>query len=498
MNDEKIAWQSDLGRGVLDAAYLAAIVECSDDAIIGKDLAGTIRSWNRGAQAIFGYTAEEAIGRPIQILFPPDRLDEEAQIVERIRRGERIEHHEAIRRRKDGSDFPVSVTISPIRDATGAIVGASKILRDITERRESQRSLALNEAELRASFESAAIGKALAEPLTRRIVRANQALAHMLGHRPEALIGRTMADFVWAEDRTVDAEDYSRLLSQASTATVRELRLARLDGIPIWVRVSTTLATASEGGGPFLAVIGLEDIDAGHKAQVELAAAKRDLEQVVFERTQALADRNLLLREVYHRVKNNLQVVDGLLMIHAHKIEDRQAKAALLDMRARIFALGLVHQQLMSSPNLRTFEIAPFLRELLENIVWGAANEGVSLTVEACTLEVGLDFAVPLGLLVTEIVTNSLKHAFPGGVGTISVVLRPAGQARVVLIVSDDGHGGGQDADQDGPPASKGGTRAGVGLGIVKSLVDQLQGEIVVRRNLGTTTEISLPLPEAA
>ena len=122
-------------------AYLAAIVGSSDDAIISKDLDGTVASWNRGAEAIFGYTAEEMIGRPIAFLFPPDRLHEEDAILERLRRGERIEHFETVRRRKDGREIDVSVTISPVRDATGRIVGASKIARDITEKKRAEATL---------------------------------------------------------------------------------------------------------------------------------------------------------------------------------------------------------------------------------------------------------------------------------------------------------------------------------------------------------------------
>lgn len=117
----------------------AAIVNSSDAAIISKDLNGIITSWNRGAEQTFGYTAQEAIGRPVTLLMPPDRLDEEPGILERIRRGERIDHYETVRRRKDGTLLDVSLTVSPIVDPRGRIVGASKIARDISERKQQQR-----------------------------------------------------------------------------------------------------------------------------------------------------------------------------------------------------------------------------------------------------------------------------------------------------------------------------------------------------------------------
>jgi two-component system CheB/CheR fusion protein len=115
--------------------YLAAIVESSHDAILSKNLDGVITSWNHGAEVLFGYTAEEMVGRSITLLIPSDRSDEELSILARLRLGERIEHYETVRRRKDGSLVDVSLTVSPIRDSTGRIIGASKIARDVSDRR---------------------------------------------------------------------------------------------------------------------------------------------------------------------------------------------------------------------------------------------------------------------------------------------------------------------------------------------------------------------------
>ena len=133
------------------AQRLAAIVESSDDAIVSKDLNGIIASWNSGAQRVFGYTAEEIIGRSVTVLMPPERENEEPGILERIRRGERIDHYETVRRRKDGSLIDVSLTVSPVRDSAGEIIGASKVARDITERRRArdQQQLLLREMDHR-------------------------------------------------------------------------------------------------------------------------------------------------------------------------------------------------------------------------------------------------------------------------------------------------------------------------------------------------------------
>jgi PAS domain S-box-containing protein len=132
--------------------WLASIVESSDDAIVSKNLDGIIRSWNKGAERVFGYTAEEAIGRPITIVIPQDRHSEEVEILTRIRRGERIDHFETVRQRKHGSLIVVSLTVSPVKNAEGKIVGASKVARDITQQKRNQEQIAIlaREAEHRS------------------------------------------------------------------------------------------------------------------------------------------------------------------------------------------------------------------------------------------------------------------------------------------------------------------------------------------------------------
>src|SRR6476660_8382626 len=130
---------------------LASIVESSDDAIVSKDLNGVIASWNPGAERLFGYTADEVIGKSVTCLFPPHLLHEECEILERIRRGEQIEHYETVRRRKDGSLVDISLTVSPLRNAAGKVTGVSKIARDISMRKkaEHERALALQDEERR-------------------------------------------------------------------------------------------------------------------------------------------------------------------------------------------------------------------------------------------------------------------------------------------------------------------------------------------------------------
>src|ERR1700683_512370 len=138
------------GAALLTHAHLAAIVESSDDAIISKTLTGQIVSWNGAAERLFGYSAQEMIGKPITTIIPPERLEEEHEIISRIRRVERVDHFETIRVGRDGLRVEVSLTISPVRGPTGQVVGASKVAREIGERKRAERI----QAQLAAIVES--------------------------------------------------------------------------------------------------------------------------------------------------------------------------------------------------------------------------------------------------------------------------------------------------------------------------------------------------------
>jgi len=138
----------------IQSALLAAIVESSDDAIVSKTLEGRILSWNAGASRIFGYTAAEAIGQPITLIIPPELLDEERRILEKIRRGERIDHFDTTRIAKDGRRVPISLAVSPVRNSRGTIIGASKVARDISERKDAERALIESRRQLAAEADA--------------------------------------------------------------------------------------------------------------------------------------------------------------------------------------------------------------------------------------------------------------------------------------------------------------------------------------------------------
>ena len=230
--DEPVAFEgfitdvTERKRAEAASATLAAIVESSDDAIISKSLDGVITSWNKSAERIFGYTASEAVGQPITMLIPPDRLDEEPKILERLKRGERVDHFETIRVRKDGSRLDISLTISPVKDADGRIVGASKVARDITERKQAEAALRVREQELADFFDNAALGLHWVGP-DGIILRVNQAELDLLGYTRDEYVGHHIAEF-HADQHVI--EDILRRLHAGEELHDYEARLVCKDG----------------------------------------------------------------------------------------------------------------------------------------------------------------------------------------------------------------------------------------------------------------------------
>src|SRR5215210_7556872 len=219
-------------------ARLAAIVESSEDAIIAKTLEGVITDWNRGAQKIYGYSAEEVLGKPINILVPPERPDEIPMILERLRRGEAIDHYETVRVAKDGRRLDISLTISPIRDSAGNIAGASAIARNITERKRAEEALKESEWLYRTVIEQATENIFLVDAETRRIIESNPAFQETLGYTEEELRSMTLYDIVAADRRSIDS-NIRRILEQKHRS-VGERKYRRKDGSLVDVEVSVS------------------------------------------------------------------------------------------------------------------------------------------------------------------------------------------------------------------------------------------------------------------
>ena len=216
---------------------LVAIVESSSDAIIGKNLDGIVTSWNKGAERIFGYSAEEIIGKPITMVIPPERLDEESRITERLRHGERIESFETVRRRKDGQDIYVFLNISPIKDATGTIIGVSKIARDITESKRSEEALRKAQAELAHVTRVTTLGELTAsiahevnQPLSGIVLNGNACLRWLGGVSPNLDEAREAAQRI-VRDGNRASDVITRIRALARKTSEEKARLNMNDVI---------------------------------------------------------------------------------------------------------------------------------------------------------------------------------------------------------------------------------------------------------------------------
>ncbi|WP_118138607.1 PAS domain S-box protein [Oceanicella sp. SM1341] len=197
--------------------HLAAIVEDSNDAIVTKDLNSVIQTWNRGAERLFGFTAAEAIGRPITMIIPPDRLHEEDDIIAKLRRGERIQHFETMRQRKDGSLVPISLTISPVRDASGEVIGASKIARDISLQKEAAERQRMLLAEMRHRVGNCFAVAASLIAVTARQVETASELATLMQSR---LLALSSAHKLAVTDPTAEASDSAALRDLVSAVVI--------------------------------------------------------------------------------------------------------------------------------------------------------------------------------------------------------------------------------------------------------------------------------------
>jgi two-component sensor histidine kinase len=223
------------------------------------------------------------------------------------------------------------------------------------------------------------------------------------------------------------------------------------------------------------------------RQQKQLACAQGVLEACVVGRTselmKSIGQRDALLREVYHRVKNNMQVVDALLAAQVKHVDDPDGRQALLDVRAGVYALALAHQQLMQAEDLETFDVAPFLRELTRNVLACAEDRSLCLQVSVLPLPVKLDFAVPLGLLTTELLADCLEHARPAGSGHVTMILGRNAADVVVLTVADDRSA----PDEPNPKAL---IKAAWRTKLVEGLAAQLDGTVTVCHDDGCRVEI--------
>jgi diguanylate cyclase (GGDEF)-like protein/PAS domain S-box-containing protein len=319
---------------------LAAIVESTDDAIVGKDTDGTITSWNSGAERLYGYAAEDAIGQPVAILIAPERAGEEQEILARVIAGERVEHYETQRTRRDKSTVEVSLTISPIADAAGILVGASAIARDITERKHAESALREAEERFRGTFENSGIGMAVvavASGHAGRLLEINDALCALSGYERDQLLQMSFDSLVHPDELPAAIEGIDQLLRGELKTFHHELRCTHASGDHIWVDLTTSLVRDADGE-PLYRIDQIQDITERKRFEGQLQyLADHDALTGLFNRRRFLEE---LYREVAAASRyGNPGALLALDLDHFKYINDSLGHAAGDELIARIAAV---------------------------------------------------------------------------------------------------------------------------------------------------------------
>lgn len=460
--------------------WLSAIVESCDDAVIGSQIDGTILSWNRGAERLYGYSAAEAIGQPVSILVPPDRLGELAKIQGTLRRGEPVPLLETVRRGKDGRPVEVSISISPIVQ-NGIIVGASAIARSAAERRRFEESLRDREERLSSALMASQTGT-FRWHIATDVLEWDESLRRIFGITPEEPI-RKAEDFlalVHAEDRPVVWAEVQRCLHEGGEFSA-EFRIIRPDGAVRWIADRARLFPDKDGLPAYLTGA-CRDITQEKASEERLRAA-------LAEKEALLARLQLLMKEVNHRVKNSLQTVASLLSLQGRHATSPEVRDQLADARSRVMTVAGVHERLYQSGRIGLVELPEYLQGLCADLANTLVEPPGSITIAAEAIDVALpaDRVIPLGLIVTELVTNAIRHACPDGRGAVQVVARQVAIDQLAVSVRDSGIGLRSDGHSN--------ERSGFGMKLVDGLTQQLGGTLELRhQSSGTEVVVTLPL----
>lgn len=433
---------------------LASIVDSSTDAIISKDMNGIIRSWNSGAERLFGYAPDEIVGKPVTLLIPPDRQDEETEILSRLRAGERIEHYETIRRRKDGSPVDISLTISPVRNADGRIVGASKIARDITVRKEAERTLRRQTARLRTLNE---VSRSISSDLDlERIVQSVTGSATQLSgaefgaffYNATSENGESYQLFALSGARREAFEKFGLPRnSPLFEPTFRGTGIVRSGDIgadprygknpphhgmpkghlPVtsYLAVPVISRSGMVHGGLFFGhrerdvfTEEAESLVAGIAAQaaiaIDNASMLRNAETEIAQRRRAEKDRQLMLEEIKHRDKNTLAMVHAVAVQTFRKAPETERTTFFARLSAMARAHDLLTQEKWAVASLRDIvsrALEPFQDTYRERF----AIAGPDVVIAA-------NKALSLTMAFHELATNAAKYgALSNGAGRIGI-----------------------------------------------------------------------------
>jgi PAS domain S-box-containing protein len=461
---------------------LANIVESSNDAIGTISLEGIITSWNKGAEQVYGYSAEEVIGKTVSILAPSHLDEETKKLSEMIIKGEKVHRYETLRLRKDGKIIDVSINLSPVFDASRKLTAVSFIVRDITERKRAEEKLRESEEKYRNIVETANEGILITDNEA-IITYVNKKMVDMLGYTLKEGIGRPIWGFISEEYKPIVKLNLEKRLQGLSESY--ELKLMRKDGSPLWVLINAK--PLFDKDGKYMGVMSMFT-DITKRKEAEEALTNIEIARK---------------KEIHHRIKNNLQVISSLLDLEAEKFKgrkdiiDSEVTEAFRESQDRVISMALIHEELHEGVGDNTLNFSLYLEKLVDNLfqTYRLGNVDISLNmdVENNTL-FDMDTAVPLGIIVNELVSNSLKHAFPGrNKGEIRIKLPKEEKesdesTRFTLNVSDNGVGIPENIDIRNTDT--------LGLQLVTTLVDQLDGELELKSKNGAEFTIRFTVKE--
>jgi len=520
-------------------ALLAAIVESSGDAIVSKTLDGQILSWNSGAESLFGYSAEEAIGQHITLLIPPERHSEETAILERIGRGERVEHFETVRRSKQGREIYVSLTISPVRDAAGRIIGASKVARDVTARRLADETLRRQSQGLRLLWESASAMLTTEEPGTMMRALFARIAQHIqldaLLHFVPTEQGDAMTLASHAGILEEDARRIARLPMDASVcgrvAQTREPVVAtniQDSTEPLFQllrdnRVRAHFCTPLIAEGRLLGTLsfGSHRRDAFDADELEFLQTISHHVTIACERWRLLEElrntdrrKDEFLATLAHELRNPLAPIRNALQIMALTDERAGLEQARTLMERQLGQLVRLIDDLLDVSRItmgklelrkERVTLASILESAVETSLPWIEAAGHTLHVATTPEPVFLDAdPVRLAQVFSNLLNNAAKYTERGGRIDVEIARRGG---EVVVTVSDTGTG----IPAEALPSifdmfaqvdrslerTQGGL--GIGLTLVKRLVDMHRGRVEVRsEGRGKGTQVTVTLPAVA
>ncbi len=295
---------------------MAAIIESSEDAIASKDMEGTITSWNKSAERLFGYKAEEIIGQPVTLIIPPELHDDEPKILEKIRAGERIQHFQTVRLHKNGQRIDVSLTVSPIRDDKGKIIGAAKIVRDITRQKKFE-EVALHLAAIVESSDDAIASK----DLNGTITSWNRSAEKLFGYKAEEIIGKPVTVIIPPE---LHHDEHTILSKIRRGERIEHFETIRLHKNGEKIEVSLTISPVKDENGK---VIGAAKIIRNITENNKIERALRT--------TEKLAAAGRMAATVAHEINNPLEAVTNLVYLAKRDLANNDRVAGYLEMASR-------------------------------------------------------------------------------------------------------------------------------------------------------------------